>query len=123
MRRALVNLGDLSCQFVEKEIKGGNTAVPGDDEISPGVIWFLARPARYPLHPPAIAHFLGLGDWRIAKVRVSHPDRARKAVDLVTAAAHALAGIVEYPIFGVELFGGCAPARGVVFPENLLKIA
>src|SRR4051812_19731877 len=41
--------------LVEKEIKGGNTAVPGNDEISPGVSWRFARAARDPLDPPAIA--------------------------------------------------------------------
>jgi hypothetical protein len=33
---------DFSVQRVEKEIKGGDTAFPGDDEISPGVSWRLA---------------------------------------------------------------------------------
>ena len=70
---------------VEKEIKGGNPAVPGNDEISPGVGRRLARAARYPLDPPAVAQFLGLGNWLISKVRVSCPDRARDAINLVAA--------------------------------------
>jgi hypothetical protein len=34
------------------------------------------RAARYPLDPPAIAQFLGLGNWPISKVRMSSLDRA-----------------------------------------------
>ena len=49
-------------QLIEKEINGGNPAVPGDDEISPGVGWRIARPARYPRDPSAIANLLGLGN-------------------------------------------------------------
>jgi len=30
-----------SGKFVEKQIEGGNPAVAGDDEISPGVSWRL----------------------------------------------------------------------------------
>src|SRR6266850_4948498 len=45
----------ISREFVEKEIDAGNPAVPGNDEISPGVSWRLARPALYPLDPSAIA--------------------------------------------------------------------
>jgi hypothetical protein len=32
-------IGGGSGQLVEKEINGGNSAVPGNDEISPGVSW------------------------------------------------------------------------------------
>ena len=49
-------------QLVEEEINGGNPAVPGDDEIRSGVCWSIARAARYPWDPPAIAQFLGLGN-------------------------------------------------------------
>ena len=38
--------------LVEKEVKGGNSAVPNNDEISPGLRWRLIRAARYPLNPP-----------------------------------------------------------------------
>jgi hypothetical protein len=61
-------LGEL--QLVEKNINGGNPAVPGNDEISTSVCWRLTRAARYPLDPPSIAHFL---------------DRARDSIDLVAA--------------------------------------
>ena len=49
-------------QLVEEEINGGNPAVPGDDEIRSGVGWRIARAARYPWDPPAIANLLGLGN-------------------------------------------------------------
>jgi hypothetical protein len=47
------------------------------------VRWRLTRAAFDPLDPPAIAHFLGLGDGLIAKVRVRRPERARDAIDRV----------------------------------------
>src|SRR6266436_3822177 len=112
-----------SGQLVEKEIKGGNPAVPGNDEISPGVSWRLTRAARYPLDPPAIAQFLGLGNWLIPKVRVSSPDRARDAIDLVAATVDATTGVVEHAIFGEDLVDGRAPTRGVIFTEDVVKIA
>jgi hypothetical protein len=59
-RRHNADLG--SGQLVEEEINGGNPAVPGDDEIRSGVCWRIARAARYPWDPPAIAQFLGLGN-------------------------------------------------------------
>src|SRR5262245_41755508 len=90
---------------------------------SPGVSWRLARPARYPLDPAAIAQFLGFRDWLISKVRVSSLDRARDAIDLVAATVDAPAGIVEHAIFGEDLVDGCAPTLGVVFTEDVVKIA
>src|SRR4029077_17612860 len=114
---------DSSGELVEKEIKGGNPAVPGNDEISPGVSWRLTRAARYPLDPPAIAQFLGPGNWLISKVRVSSPDRARDAIDLVAPTVDALAGIVEHAIFGEDLVDGRAPTRGIIFTEDVVKIA
>ena len=36
-------LGEL--QLVEKKINGGNPAVPGNDEVSPGISWRLTRAA------------------------------------------------------------------------------
>jgi hypothetical protein len=61
--------------------KSGNPAVPGDDEISPGVSRRLTRTARYPLDPPAIAQLLGRGNWLISKVRMSGLDRDRSRRD------------------------------------------
>src|SRR4029077_12898366 len=114
---------DSSGELVEKEIKGGNPAVPGNDEISPGVSWRLTRAARYPLDPPAIAHFLGRGNCLISKVRVSSPNHARDAIDLVAAMVDAPIGVVEHAIFGEDLVNGRAPTRGVVFSEDIAKIS
>src|ERR1700737_2622683 len=108
--------------LVEKKINGGNPAVPGNDEISPGVGWRLTRAARYPLDPPVIAQFLGSGNWLISKVRVSSFDRARDAIDLVAATVDA-PGLEEHAIFGEDLVDGRAPTRGVVFTEDVVKIA
>jgi hypothetical protein len=75
------------------------------------------------LDPPGIAQFLGLRNWLISKVRVSSPDRARDAIDLVAATVDALAGIVEHAIRREDLVDGRAPTRGVVFTEDVVKIA
>src|ERR1700730_10566698 len=107
---------------VENEINGGNPAVPCNDEISPGVSWRLIRAARYPLDPPAIAQFLGLGNWPISKVRMSSLDRADDAMDLVAATVDA-PGLGERAVFGEDLVDGRAPTRGVVFTEDVVKIA
>ncbi|MGB7282848.1 MAG: hypothetical protein WBE13_11340 [Candidatus Acidiferrum sp.] len=112
-----------SGQFVEEEIKGGNPAIAGNDEISPRLSWGLTRAARYPSDQPAIARFRGLGNWLISKVWVSSLDRARDAVDLVPATVDTLTGIEEHAIFGVDLIDGRAPARGIVFTEDVAKIA
>jgi hypothetical protein len=106
-----------------KRDKGRHPAVSGNDEISPGVSWRLTGAARYPLDPPAIAQFLGLSNWLISKVRVSRLDRARDAIDLVVATVEAPGGVVEHAIFGEDLLDGRTPTRGVVFTEDLLKIA
>src|SRR5438309_1047187 len=116
-------IADSLGELVEKEIKGGNPAVPGDDEISPGVRWRLTRAARYPLDPPAVAQFLGSGNWLVSKVRMRSPDRARDAIDLVAATVDAAPGIVEHAIFSVDLVDGRAPTPGVVFTEDVVKIA
>src|SRR5213075_2208983 len=55
-------------------------------------------------------------------VRVSSLDRARDAIDLVAATVHA-PGLVEDAIFGEDLVDGRAPTRGVVFTEDVVKIA
>src|ERR1700740_3248531 len=112
-----------SGELVEKEIKGGNPAVPGNDEISPPVSWRLTRVARYPADQPAIARFRRLGNWLISEFRVSSFDRARDAVDFVTATIDSLAGVVENAIFSVNLVDGGAPASGIVFTEDITKIA
>src|SRR5262249_33463303 len=106
-----------------KEIKGDNPAVPGNDEISPGVSWCITRAARYPLEPPAIAHFLGLGDWLVSKVRVCSPDRACNAIDLVATTVDTPFRVVEHAIISKDLVDGRAATSGVVFTEDFLKIA
>src|SRR6266853_5444705 len=114
-------LGEL--QLVEKKINGCNPAVPGNDEISPGVSGRLTRAARYPLEPSTVAQLLGLGNWLISKVRVSCPDRACDTIDLVAATVCSAGRIVEYTIFGEDLVDGRAPTHRVVFTENVEKIA
>src|SRR5713101_6710031 len=59
-----------SAQRVEKEIKSGNPAIPGNDEITPGVSCRIARTPSYPSDPPPIAHLPRLGNWLISKFRV-----------------------------------------------------
>src|SRR5437879_3493040 len=114
-------LGEL--QLVEKKINGGNPAIPGNDEISTSVCWRLARAARYPLDPPAIAHFLRLGYWLISKVRVSSLDLARDSIDLVAASVDTSLGIVEHAIFGEDCVNRRAPPGRVVLTEDVVKIA
>src|SRR5256712_4305374 len=104
-------------------MEGRTPAAPGNDEISPGVSGRLPGPARSPLDPPAIAQFLGPGNWLISEVRVSSPDRARDAIDLVAATVDALGRVVEDAIFGEDVVDGRAAARGVVFTEDVVKIA
>src|SRR5712664_2422494 len=114
-------LGEL--QLVEKKINGCNPAVPGNDEISTSVSWRVTRAARYPLDPPAIAYFLGLGCWLISKVGVSSLDRARDSIDLVAASVDASLGIVEHTVFGEDFVDCRAPTRRVALTEDVVKIA
>ena len=50
-------------------------------------------------------------------------DRARDAIDLVAATLDAPVEVVEHAIFGEDLVDGRPSARGVVFTEDVLKIA
>src|SRR6201987_2560927 len=70
---------------IEKEIDGGNPAVPGDEEISAGVRWRLAGATRHPPDPRSVAQLFWLADRLILKVRMSSLDYVRDAVDLVEA--------------------------------------
>ena len=54
---------------------------------------------------------------------MSRLNRARDAIDLVAATVHAFGGVLEHTIFGVHLFDSRAPTRGIVFTEDVLKIA
>src|SRR4029453_17871420 len=101
----------------------GNPAVPGDYEISPGGSWRLARAALYPSHAPGVAQFLGLGKWMIFKVRVSSPDLACDAIDLLTPTVDAPERIVEHAIFSEDLVDRRAPTRGIDFTKDIVKIA
>src|SRR5437870_6091608 len=112
-----------SRQFVKKEINGGNPAVPGDDEIRPGVSGRVTRTSRHPADPPAVAQLLRLSNGLISKVRVSRFDRARGAIDLVAATVDTSIRIVEHAIFGEDLVDGRAAKHGVVFTEDVAKIA
>ena len=71
---------------------------------------------------PAIAQSLRFCNWLISKVRVSSLDRASDAIDLVAATVDA-PGLVERAIFGEDLVDGRAPPRGVIFTEDVVKIA
>jgi hypothetical protein len=53
----LIAVMSSSRKLVKEEIDGGNLAVPDDYEIS-GVSWRLARAARHPPDPTAIAYLL-----------------------------------------------------------------
>ena len=75
------------------------------------------------MNPPAIAQFLRFRDWLISKVRMSRPDRACDAIDLVAATVGARFGIIEHTVFGPDLVDSRAPTRGIVFTEDVLKIA
>ncbi|HEY9501114.1 MAG TPA: hypothetical protein VIR01_05720, partial [Pyrinomonadaceae bacterium] len=57
------------------------------------------------------------------KVRMSSPDRACDAINLVPATVNACFGVVEDAIFGPDLVDGRAPTPGVVFTEDVVKIA
>jgi len=53
---------------------------------------------------------------------VNSLNRARDAINLVAATVDAVA-FVEHAIFGEDLVDGCAPTRGVIFTEDVVKIA
>src|SRR5258706_10185744 len=123
MKSVTLPVDRSSGQLVEKHIKRYDPAVPRDEEVPPGVSRHFARAPRYPWNHPCIAIFLRSGSHLISKVGVSCLDRARDTIDRVAATDGALAGIVEHAIFGPELVDGCAPTRGIVFTEDVVKIA
>ena len=53
---------------------------------------------------------------------MSRLDRARDTIDLFATTMHAL-GLVEHAIFGEYLVDGRATACGVVFTEDVVKVA
>src|SRR5262249_10215276 len=115
------DLVESSRQLVEKEIHGGNPTVPSNDEVSASVHRCLTRRAGDPSDPPTIAQFLGSGNWLISKVRVSRPDRAGDAIDLVSAMVNT-PGFIEDAIFREDLVDGRASTRRIVFAEHVIKI-
>jgi hypothetical protein len=72
--------------------------------------------------PTDIAQLLRFGNRLILKVRVSSLDGARDPIDLVAATVDA-SGLVEHAIFDEDLVDGRASTRGVVFTEDVVKIA
>jgi len=57
------------------------------------------------------------------KIGVSSPDRTRDAINLVPATVDARFRVVEDAIFGPDLVDGRAPTRGIIFTEDVVKIA
>src|SRR5579862_2508180 len=115
--------GRWIARAIEKEIDGGNLAVPGDEKISPGVGWRLAGATRHPPDPCGVAQLFGLADRLILKVRMSSLDYARDTVDLVAATMDPAVGVVEHSIFVVELVDGRATTRGIFLTEDVAKTA
>jgi len=114
----------------EKEIKGGNPAVPDDDEISPGVRQVLHQsgPDTHWDATRPLPKLLGFRQSADTEVRVSRLDGTpRTAIDLVAATVDARFGVRRNtPFFGPDLVDGRAPAaRGGRFslPEHVAKIA
>src|SRR5439155_13058443 len=99
-------------ELVKEEIDGGNFAVPDDYEIGSGVSWRLARAARHPPDPTAIAYRLRRGERLILEVRMSSLDQACDAVDLVTAAVSTVR-FVEHSVFVEDFIDRCASPAGV----------
>jgi len=65
---------------------------------------------------------LSKNNWLISKVRVSSLDPPGDAIDLVAAPVDA-AVLIEHAIFGEDFVDRRAPTCGVVFTENVVKVA
>src|SRR5882724_9094097 len=101
-----------SRKFVKEEIDCGNPAVPYDYEIGSGVSWWLARAARYPPDPTAIAYLLRRGERLILEIRMSSLDHACDAVDLIATAVSAVR-FVKHSVFTEDLIDRCASTHRV----------
>ena len=118
----LVATMSSSRKLVKKQIDGGNLAVPDDYEIGSGVSWRLARAARHPPDPTAIADCLRRGERLIFEVRVSRLDHAGDAVDLVTAAVRTVR-FVEHGVFVEDFIDRCPSTDRVDFTEHVVEIS
>ena len=108
-------------KLVKVEIDGGNLAVSDDYEIGSGVSQGLARAARHPPDPTAIAYLLRRGERLILEVRMSSLDHARDAIDLVTAAVSTVR-FVEHSVFVEDLIDRCASTHGSVSPNTSWRL-
>ena len=109
-------------QFVEEEIDRSDSSVTNNDKVSPSVNRSLIGATFYPANSSSISQFLGRGNWLVPKLRVSSSELACNPVDLVTTTMNA-SGLVEYAVFRKNLVDGYSPTRGIVFTEDVRKIA
>jgi len=109
-------------ELVKEEIDGGAFAVPDDYEIGSGVSLRLARAARHPPDPTAIAYRVRRGERLIFEVRMGSLDHACDAVDLVTAAVSTVR-FVEHSVFVEDFIDRRAPPAGVDLTEHVVEIA
>ena len=86
------------------------------------MIWRLTRAALYPSDPPAVACFLGLGNWLIPKVKVGSPELARDAVDLVAATKYTAFRVIEHCVFVKDRMDCSATTHGVIFAKYVAQI-
>ena len=54
---------------------------------------------------------------------MSSPDRARDTIDCIASTVNTGFGIVELAVFGPDFVDSRAPTRGIVFTENVVKVA
>src|SRR4030095_8330517 len=76
-----------------------------------------------PIGSARLPQLLWPDNWLISKGRVGRLARRGDRIDLVTASVDPPAGVVERAIFREDLVDGRAPARRVVFTEDVVKIA
>src|ERR1700722_7940378 len=107
---------------VEEEVKGGNPAIAGDDEVCSGIGRCLARAARYPSDATGVLQLLRCGRGRVLEVRMRRPDLARDPIDLVPAPVNA-PRLVEGAVLGIDVIDGRPPADWVALAEYLAKVA
>jgi hypothetical protein len=121
-KRTFAAAASKSWKLVKEKIDGRNLAVPGDDEIGSGVSRRLARAARHPADPSAVADHLRRGERLISEVRMSSLDHARDAVDLVATTVSAIR-FVEYGVFVEDLVDCCGSTHGINLSEHVMEVA